>query len=100
VTDPCTGCTKTCYKPCTYVKKVSCTVWDCVPEQKEVVEKVCTVQCKEKIVEHRCKVTELVKVPVKEKVTLITLVPLTSIDVVQPCGCPAKCCSFSSCGCK
>jgi hypothetical protein len=96
VTDPCTGCTKTCYKPCTYVKKVSCTVYDCVPEQKEITEKVCKVECREKIVEHRCQVTELVKVPVKEKVTLVTLVPFTSLEEVKACACPPKCCG----GCK
>jgi hypothetical protein len=42
VKDPCTGCTRTEYRTETYVKPVKCTVWESVPVQKAVTEKVCT----------------------------------------------------------
>jgi hypothetical protein len=77
VTDPCTGCTKTCYKPCTYVKKVQCTVWETVTEQREVTEKVCKMVPVEKIVEKKvCCGLQCVDVKKKELVTLITLSPI------------------------
>src|SRR4051794_557340 len=42
VKDPCSGCTHTEYKTETYVKPVKRTVWETVPVQKAVTEKVCT----------------------------------------------------------
>jgi hypothetical protein len=39
--DPCTGCAYTTCKPQPVCEKVSCTVWDCVPELKQVPCKVC-----------------------------------------------------------
>jgi hypothetical protein len=38
--DPCTGCTYTVRKPVTELRKVRCTVWDCVPEHKDYTRKV------------------------------------------------------------
>jgi hypothetical protein len=40
-TDPCTGCTYTCYRPETWTEKVKCTVYDCKEETKQIVVKVC-----------------------------------------------------------
>jgi hypothetical protein len=102
VTDPCTCCTKTCYRPVTVVKKVQCTVWETVTEQREVVEKVCTMVPREKIIEKRvCCGLQCVDVKHKELVTLITLVPL-KVEVpvppaVKPCCYPH---GAGDCGCK
>ncbi len=86
VCDPCTGCTKVCYKPHTCVKKVKCTVWECVPEQKTITEKVCTVEKREKIVEQKCVVPELIEECEREPVILIILHPIKGDD----CLCPPK----------
>jgi hypothetical protein len=40
-TDPCTGCTVTCYRPETYTEKVKCTVMTCKVETREVTVKRC-----------------------------------------------------------
>jgi hypothetical protein len=83
----------------TECKKCVTVYNNCVPETREVTEKVCTMECREKIIEHRCKVNEVVPEKKKEVVTLITLVPFTTVDTVVPHPCPtcapAPC---SSCG--
>jgi hypothetical protein len=97
VTDPCTGCTKTCYKPCTVVKKVQCTVWDYVTEQREVTEKVCKMVATEKIIEKRvCCGLQCVDVKRKELVTVISLVPIR-VEVPIPPPAPKPCCDRPCC---
>ena len=44
VTDPCTGCTRTCWQTQQITKTVACTVYDCVPVQREITVNVCTIQ--------------------------------------------------------
>jgi len=41
MTDPCTGCAYTCYKPQEFKEKVKCTVWECKSESRDVICKVC-----------------------------------------------------------
>jgi hypothetical protein len=104
VCDPCTGCMKTCYKPVTCVQKVKCCVWDCVPVQKVVTERVCTMKTVEKIVMQKCCTRELVEEVKQENVTLVTFAPyrgkLTPPPAppapparpAAPCLPPAPCC--------
>lgn len=101
VTDPCTGCTRTCCKSTAVVKTVKCTVWDCVAEQREVIEKVCKMVPTEKIVERKvCCGLMCVDEKKKEIVTYITLVPLTVEEKVPPPApkpCPAPCAAKPCC---
>ena len=50
VTDAC-GCCYTSCKPETVVQRVKCTVYDCVPVEKEVTYKVCSYKT-ENVVQH------------------------------------------------
>jgi hypothetical protein len=100
VVDPCTGCTKTCYKPQTCVKKVCCTVYDCVAEQKETIEKVCCMEPREKIVKVKCKQVELQEVTKTEPVTVITLERYKCRpDNPCPACTPVPCCAPAPCSC-
>lgn len=98
VCDPCTGCTKTCYKPQVCVQKVKCFVWDCVPTTQVVTEKVCCMQPQEKVVAKKCIVQELVEETKKEEVTVISFdvykghLPTPPAPTPLPCAPAAPCC--------
>jgi hypothetical protein len=87
--DPCTGCTKICYRKETCVHKVKCCVWDCVPVQKVVTEKVCTMKTVEKTVLQKCCVRELVEEVKQENVILVGLAPYHGKIAPPPCPAPA-----------
>src|SRR5207244_2418395 len=79
---------KTWYKPHTCVHKVKCCVWDCVPEQKFITEKVCTMQKVEKVVHQKFIVQELIEEVRKEDVILVTLEPYRGRPAAPKCGAP------------
>ena len=54
VKDPCSGCVYTVCKPETYVTKVQCTVYDCVPVEKKYTVTVCSYKPEIKTYERRC----------------------------------------------
>jgi hypothetical protein len=87
--DPCTGCTKVCYKKEMCVHKVKCCVWECVPETKVVTEKVCTMKKVEKTVMQKYITRELVDEVTKEPVTLVRFCPYKGkINPLDIPGCP------------
>jgi len=48
MTDECTGCTYTCYKPETVTQKVKCTVYECKEEKKDIMVRVCHYEPQER----------------------------------------------------
>ena len=48
MTDECTGCTYTCYKPETVKQKVKCTVYECKEEKKDIMVRVCHYEPQER----------------------------------------------------
>jgi hypothetical protein len=87
VTDPCTGCTITTWRPETYTRKEICTVMDCVPVRKDYTVKVCNYRLEQKTYEvpyvHcewqpqtiTCKERYCVMVPVQTKVLVPVCCP-------------------------
>ena len=91
-TDPCTGCTRRCCQTETFTQKVTCTVYDCVPVQKEVTVKVCSYKTEQRTVECRRVVCECVPETVTRKERYCVMVPYqTTVKVPVP-ACPATPC--------
>jgi hypothetical protein len=98
-TDPCTGCKRTCCKTETYTQKVTCTVYDCVPVQKEVTCKVCSYKTEERTVECRRVVCECVPETVNRKERYCVMVPYQTTIKVPVCT-PAPACAPAPTCCK
>lgn len=99
VTDPCTCCTRTCWQTRQVVKNVSCTVYECVPHQREITVQVCSYQQQVKTVP----VTRVVCHPVQEQVTRnvcycvqVPVVTKVRVPVCVPCP-PAPCAPCGGC---
>jgi hypothetical protein len=103
VTDPCTGCTRTCCQRETYTEMVKCTVWECVPVTKEVVVKVCNwnkvikdVECVRCVCE--CKPEKVSRV--EKYCEMIPYKTKVKVPVCAPCQtCAASCGSSCDSGC-
>ncbi len=113
VTDPCTGCTRTCYHRERVVEQVPCTVYVCVPHQQEVTVQVCSYKPVVKNYETRRIVCDKVVTPEKRMEKYCVLVPVkrtVKVAVCVPCAAPAPCetvtcaapCATSCCdtGCR
>jgi hypothetical protein len=87
VTDPCTGCTYTVCKAVSHVHKVRCTVWDCVPEQREFTVRVCSYRPEERTRECRRLVYDCQPVTVVRKERYCVMVPY-EVKVKVPVCCP------------
>lgn len=61
--------------------------------------KTCHMECQERIIEHRCKVMEVVPEKRRVVVNFVTLVPFTAVETVYPRPCPASCADFAE-GCR
>lgn len=80
--DPCTGRTRTCCEKQMVTEKVKCTVYECVPETKEVLVKVCSYKKEEKTTEYKVRVCEMKQVKEMRKVKYCEKVPYeTTIKV-------------------
>jgi hypothetical protein len=89
-TDPCTGCTYTCYKPQEFKETVKCTVWDCKRESREVVRKVCTYEAQTRDVKQRRIIPECRQETVDSVRRYCVMVPhqvTVKVPVCTPC-CP------------
>ncbi len=94
VTDPCTGCVTMCCKPQTFVQKVSCTVHDCVPVQKEYTVNVCSYTPQVREYERRCVVYDCKPTTVVQKRSYCVMVPyqtVVKVAVCVPAPAPAPC---------
>lgn len=84
-TDPCTGCTYTSCKPESYVQTVQCTVYDCVPVQKEYTARVCSFKPETRTYEKRCTVYDCVPETVVKKQRYCVMVPYQTVVKVPVC---------------
>jgi hypothetical protein len=88
ITDPCTGCTRTCCKPETYTQKVTCTVMECVPSQREITVKVCNFRQEQRTGECRRVVCECHPETIMQKQRYCVMVPYqqtVKVAVCTPC---------------
>jgi len=116
VVDPCTGCTRTCCQKQTIVEQVPCTVWVCIPKQREVTVQVCSyrpevknyetrrIVCDKVVTPEKRKEKYCVVVPVKKKVKVAVCVP-APVVAAAPCATVTTCaapCASSCCdsGCR
>jgi hypothetical protein len=94
--DPCTGCT---YTRCTSVPvtvDVPCTVFDCVPSEKEFTVRTCSWKPVEQTIQVRHMVPEVKPVKVVRPVSYCVRVPYevkVKVPVYTPCAppCPPPC---------
>jgi hypothetical protein len=87
-TDPCTGCTYTCCKPETYTQKVTCTIMEQVPVQKEITVRVCHYHPEERSYNITRCVPECKPETVTRTVCYCVMVPYESkikVPVCTPC---------------
>ena len=114
--DPCTGRTRTCCQRQMVTEKVMCTVYECVPETKEVTVKVCSYKKEEKTTECKVRVCEMKQVKEKRKVQYCESVPYETtikvcvrkpveakkVEVAKPAECAPACektaCCEKKCG--
>ncbi|GIW81933.1 MAG: hypothetical protein KatS3mg105_3740 [Gemmatales bacterium] len=87
VKDACTGCVYTVCKPVCTVKKVKMTVFEYVPEKREVTVAVCRMKPVEKEIECRRYVPECKPVTVVQKQRYCEMVPVESTIRIPVC-CP------------
>jgi len=95
--DPCTGCTTCCYQTQTVVDKVTCTVYDCVPAQRDITVQVCSYKPMVKEWETHHTVCEVVTEPKVVKERYCVTVPyktIVKVPVCVPCvaACAPPCC--------
>jgi hypothetical protein len=91
--DPCTGCCRKVCKPCYTTQKVMTTVYDCVPETKQVTVKVCQCTPVEKEYTTKCMVYDCVPTTEKRKVMECQLVPYQTTIKVPVCTPVAPTCN-------
>jgi len=98
VTDPCSCCPHTCWRPETYVKHVKCTVYDCVPRQQEYTVKVCSMKQETRTIQTNRVVCEVKPETVVRKVRYCVSVPYQTKVKVAVCtpvcapACGPTCC--------
>jgi len=95
----CGGCGG-CETPCnivTEVKKVPCTVYECVPVKRDIMVKVCHTKQEQKTVETKCTVWECKPEVVKKKVPYCVQVPYQTTVKVPVCETSCESCG-SCCG--
>jgi len=85
VTDPCTGCTHTCWRTESVVQKVKCTVYECVPRKQEYTVKVCSYKQETRTVETRHVVCDIKPETVTRKVSYCVSVPYQTTVKVPVC---------------
>lgn len=97
VTDPCTGCVRTCCKPECYTATVKRIVCDMVPEQKEITVNICNYRQEERTVQVKRCVIDVKQETVTQKVRECVMVPYQAtvkVPVCTPVVCqPAPCCN-------
>lgn len=109
--DPCTGRTRTCSQRQMVTEKVKCTVYECVPETKEVTVKVCsykkeekTTECKVRVCEMK-QVKEMRKVQYCERVAYETTIKVCvakpveakKVEAAKPAECKPACAKTACC---
>jgi hypothetical protein len=94
VTDPCSCCTRTCWRPETVVKHVTCTVYDCVPRQQKYTVKVCSMKQETRKIETRHIVCDVKPEKVTRTVHYCVTVPYQTTVKVPVCttACAPTCC--------
>jgi len=83
-TDSCGRCYTVC-KPVTEVQKVTCTVYECVQEQKNVTVRVCSYKPEEKTWTTKCTVYDCVQENVTRKVMTCEMVAVQKTVKVAVC---------------
>jgi hypothetical protein len=102
VVDPCTGCTRTVCQRQTVREQVPCTVWECVPQQREVTVQVCSYKPVVKNWETKCIVCDRVVTPEKRREKYCVTVPVkkmvkVAVCVPAPCVAPVPCVTVTTC---
>jgi hypothetical protein len=90
VTDPCTGCIRTVCRKETITEMVRCTVFECVPVQKEVTIKVCRMRPEEKTIQTTRVICETKLETIVRKERYCVMVPYQRTIKVPVCvpACP------------
>ncbi|MBY0523658.1 MAG: hypothetical protein K2R98_09670 [Gemmataceae bacterium] len=84
-TDPCTGCCYTSCKPELYTVQVKSIVCDQVPEQREIVCRVCSYRAEERVIQCRRCVMEYKPETVVRKERFCVMVPVQTTVKVPVC---------------
>jgi hypothetical protein len=92
VTDPCTGCSRTCFKPEFYTRKVCCTEFETVPVQREVCVRVCTYRPEVRTYETRECIPEIRPETIIRKERFCVTVPYQTVVRVPVCLAALSCC--------